>query len=356
MANNWTSHRARFQGSLGGVSVEDFKGLDYDLDKLEDRMKLIKEKVKEIEPFTNEYFFTKEKDDRDNGEFDNIVSDSDIREYYNYSPSTKEELSIDINICKYIEQYGSYLLNSKDLPKERQQEYTILNEDDFKKFLSKEMSSSTGSDATVVMDTRPSNDYTNMNLKITKKDMDVNLQNNKYGIRAKDRRLASILNDYNTLKEHLKGELRKIQLGEPAKYDLMKIRTLLADINDDMLMCKLMILGIRSQAKRLGDESPTNDYSTLDYSNPLHVKAIIRNCKITTPRPDDMASHIGYDLMIAVNKLRKSKKIDELDVEIIECYNSGNYSIRDIAEELKKGKSTIEQRLNKICKRLSEVM
>ena len=89
-----------------------------------------------------------------------------------------------------------------------------------------------------------------------------------------------------------------------AKYDLMKIRTLLADINDEMLMCKLMILGIRSQAKRLGDESPMNDYSTLDYSNPLHVKAIIRNCKITTPRPDDMASHIGYDLMIAVNKLR----------------------------------------------------
>lgn len=353
MANNWTSHRARFQGSLGGVSVDDFKGLDYELDKIEDRMRLIRQKVKEIEPFTNEYFFQKEKD---NGESDNLTTDSDIKEYFNYSPNGKEELSMDINICKYIEQYGSYLLNSKDLPKERQQEYTILNEDDFKKFLTKEMSSSNGSDATVVMDTRPSNDYTNMTLKITKKDMDVSLQNNKYGIRPKDKKLESVLNDYETLKIHLKKELRKIQLGEPAKYDLIKIRTLLADINDDMLMCKLMILGIRSQAKRLGDESPTNDFSTLDYSNPLHVKAIIRNCKMTTPRPDDMASHIGYDLMVAVNKLRKNKRIDELDVEIIECYNSGNYSIRDIAEELNKGKSTIEQRLNKICKRLSEVM
>lgn len=352
MTNKWTSHRARFQGSLGGITIDDFKGLDYDLDKIKDRMKLIKRKVKEIEPFTNEYFFSKEEDEV----MGVSVENREKREYFNYSPNGKEELSIDINICKFIEQYGSYLLNSKDLPKEKQQEYTILNEDDFKKFLSKEMSSSNGSDATVVMDTRPSNDYTNMTLKITKKDMDVSLQNNKYGIREKDIELELVLRCYNSLKEHLKSELRKIQLGEPAKYDLMKIRTLLADINDDMLMCKLMILGIRSQAKRLGDESPTNDFSTLDYSNPHHVKAIIRNCRMTTPRPDDMVSHIGYDLMVAVNKLKRSKKIDELDVEIIDCYNSGNYSIRDIAEELKRGKSTIEQRLNKICKRLSEVM
>lgn len=348
MTNNWISHRARFQGSLGGLTVESFKGLDYDIEKIKDRMELIKKKVEELEPFTNEYFFSKE--DKEESE------DSEKREYFNYSPSVKEELSIDTNICKYIEQYGSYLLNSKDLPKEKQQEYTILNEDDFKKFLSKELSSSGGSDATVVMDTRPSNDYTNLTLKVTKKDLNVSLQNNKYGIRKKDLELESVLNCYETLKNHLKGELRKIQLGEPAKYDLLKIRNLLADINDDMLMCKLMILGIKSQAKRLGDESPTNDFSTLDYTNPNHVKAIIRNCKMTTPRPDDTTSHIGYDLMVAVNKLRKNKKIDELDIEIIECYNSGNYSIRDIAEELNRGKSTIEQRLNKICKRLSEIM
>ena len=348
MANNWISHRARFQGSLGGLTVESFKGLDYDIEKIKDRMELIKKKVEELEPFINEYFFSKE--DKEESE------DSEKREYFNYSPSVKEELSIDTNICKYREQYGSYLLNSKDLPKEKQQEYTILNEDDFKKFLSKELSSSGGSDATVVMDTRPSNDYTNLTLKVTKKDLNVSLQNNKYGIRKKDLELESVLNCYETLKNHLKGELRKIQLGEPAKYDLLKIRNLLADINDDMLMCKLMILGIKSQAKRLGDESPTNDFSTLDYTNPNHVKAIIRNCKMTTPRPDDTTSHIGYDLMVAVNKLRKNKKIDELDIEIIECYNSGNYSIRDIAEELNRGKSTIEQRLNKICKRLSEIM
>ena len=356
MANNWTSYRARFQGSLGGVSVDAFKGLDYDLVKLQDRIKLVNEKVKEIEPFTSEYFFQKEKDEYDNGEFEHLVGEDDVREYFNYSPNTTDELSMDINICKYIEQYGSYLLNSKDLPKEKQQEYTILNEDDFKKFLSKEMSSSTGADATIVMDTRPTNDYTNLTLKITKKDLDTSLQHNKYGIREKDLYLESVLNDYENLKNHLKAELRKIQLGETAKYDLMKIRSLLANINDDMLLCKTMILGIRSQAKRLGDETPTNDLSLLDYSNPQHIKAIMKNCKITTPRPDCMSSHIGYDLMVAVNKLRKRKKIDSLDIEIIECYNTGAYSIRDIAEELKKGKSTIEQRLNKICKRLSEVM
>lgn len=348
MANKWTSHRARFQGSLGGVSVQDFKGLDYELEKLEDRMELIKNKVKEIEPFTDLYFFQQEESEDMEGE--------EVKEYFNYSPSCKEELSIDTNICKFIEQYGSYLLNSKDLPKERQQEYTILNEEDFKKFLSKEMSSDSGSDATVVMDTRPTNDYTNMNLKITKKDMDVSLQKNKYGIRDKDIRLASILNDYNTLKEHLKGELRKIQLGEPAKYDLMKIRTLLADINDDMLLCKIMILGLKSQAKRLGDESPYNDFSTLDYSDPTHIKHCLKFVGITnTPRPDDMSSHIGYDLNKAIGKLKKQGKLDKIDLEIIECYNS-NYSLSDIGEEIGMSKVAVHKRIDKISQKISEVI
>ncbi|MFR2314905.1 hypothetical protein [Terrisporobacter sp.] len=346
MTKQWTSYRARFQGALAGIKVQDLTGLDYDIEKYKDRLNFIVNKIDEVEPFLNEYFFPKSEED-DEGKSKEI-------KYFNYSPNTKDELSLDINICKFIEQYGSYILNSKDLARDKQQEYTILSEEDFKKQLNKEMS--TTADATLVLDTRPSNDYTNLALKITKKDLQPELQNNKYGVRAKDLYLAAVLNDYNILKEHLKNELRNIQLGVSAKYDLIKIRSLLADINDDMLMCKDKILALKAPAKRLGDETPYNDYSTLDYNNKHHLRAIMKNCKMTTPRPDDMSSHIGYDLMNGVNKLRKSKKIDKIDLEIIECYNSGNYTLEQIGKEVGMKKQSVDYRINRICEKLTGVM
>ena len=139
-----------------------------------------------LEYFFDEYFFTSEEEE--DGE--------KPRQYYKFDPNTTDELSEDINICKYIQSYGSYILNSKDLPRDKQIEYTILSEDEFKKQLLKEMATDFKSDASIVLDTRPTNDYKNLDLKITKKDMFPELQNNKYGVRDKDKELASILNDY----------------------------------------------------------------------------------------------------------------------------------------------------------------
>lgn len=355
--SNFVSYRARFQGKLAGISVEDLKGLDYEKEKLVDRMEEVLNKLDKVEPFFSEYFFQKENDDRDNGEFDHLITESDTREYYRYSPNTTDELSEDINICKLIQSYGSYILNSKDLPREKQQEYSILTEEEFEKQLLKEMATDFKTDASVVLDCRPKNDYTNLDHKITKKDLFPHLQKNKYGVREKDLYLAKVLNDYETLREYLRKELRKIQTGECSKYNLLEIRSLLAKINDDMIISKNQILGIRCQAKRLGDENPTNDYMTMDYKNPEHIKHMLKFCRITkTPRPDDMMSHIGYDMHVAINKLKEDKKIDNIDMEIIECINSGNYTHEEIALEVKRDSKTIRQRLNKIYKRISEVI
>lgn len=340
------SPRARFSGELGGIKVEDLKGLDYNIETLEGRLKEVRNKLEKVSPFFEEYFFSKEDEE---GETQ--------RQYYKYNPNSNDELSEDINICKYIQAYGSYILNSKDLPKDKQMEYTILSEDEFKKQLLKEMATDFKTDAGVVLDTRPSNDYKNLDLKITKKDMFPELQNNKYGIREKDRELASILNDYETLREHLRGEMAKIKSGEGSYLTLYQIKSMLATIMGDMHDAKRMVLGIKSQAKRLGDESPYNDFSMLDYSNPEHIKHMLKFCSITnTPRPDDMVSHIGYDLYIAIKKLVKSKKIDKIDEEIIECYNSGNYTQEEIGIEIKRDRKVVRQRLDKICRRIADVI
>ena len=341
------SPRARFNGTLNGIKVEDLKGLDYNVETIEGRLKELSDKLDKIMPFFDEYFYTPEEDE--NGE--------KPRQYYKFNPNTTDELSEDINVCKYIQSYGSYLLNSKDLPREKQMEYTVLTEDDFKKQLLKEMATDFKTDAGVVLDTRPTNDYKNLDLKITKKDMYPELQKNPYGVRDKDIELASILNDYETLREHLRSEMAKIKNGECSYLSLYKIKSMLSTIIGDMHDAKRMVLGIRNQAKRLGDETPYSDFSILDYNNPEHVKHMLKFCSITkTPRPDDMVSHIGYDLYKAINKLSKRKKIDDIDKEIIECYNSGNYTIREIAKEINKDSKTVQQRLDKISRRITNVI
>ena len=354
--SKFVSARARFSGTLNNISVQDLGGLDFDKDKLIDRIDEVTKKLEETKGFFDEYFFSKEKDDYDNGEFDYLITDSDKREYYRYSPNSIDELAQDINICKYLQMYGTYLLSSKDLKKEKMQEYTLLTEEEFKKQLNKELATDFKADANTVLDTRSTNDYNNINLKINKQDLNPYLQTNKYGIRDKDLYLAKVLNNYQTLREHIKSEMEKLKIGETSYLSLYQMKSLLSTLIGDMHDAKNMILGIRSQAKRLGDETPYNDYSTLDYGNTEHIKACLKFCPLGTPKPDVDISHIGYDLLVAIETLRKNKKIDNLDMEIIESYNSGNYTIREIASEIDRQPNVVTQRLNKICKRIVEVI
>lgn len=337
----WNSYRTNFQGVLENIKVEELSDIDYSKDTLEERKEFIENKIKEVNPFFETYF---------NGEeIETEEGEKKIREYFNFSPSLTDELSFDINICKFIEQYGSYLLNSKDIEKSRQLKYTILTEEEFKKYLKHEMSV----DTSIILDTRPSNDYINLKLKITKKDIYPTSDN----LREKEVELSSILKDYEKYRDALKEQMQRIKNGEETELGLYQIKKILGFIMCDMLDCKEQILGIRCAAKRLGDETPYNDFSVLNYKDPIHIKYMLKYCRLTnTPRPDNMSSHIGYDLNCAVKKLRKAKKLDKIDLEIIDCYNSGNYTQRQIAQEINRSKRVVAQRLDKICRRISKIM
>lgn len=382
--SNFVSHRARFRGELSGIKIADLKGLDYEKTTLKDRMKEVEGKLEEVMPFFNEYFFQKENDERDNGEFEHLKTENDEREFYRYCPNKTDELSEDINICQYIQAYASYILNSKDLPREKQQEYKILTEDRFKKILERErvMSSMNTSDEDedlagfaveqIILDTRPTNDYNNLDLNIDKLDFkkegyinnrpskeekkyytNIKPSVNKEELNERNDWLIATLNSYVTMQEYLKKEMNNIKCGEYSKYALFQLVGLMSDIKKDMIDAKKQLGGIRNQAKRLGDENPMNDYSELDYKNEEHIKLLLKYCRITkTPRPDDMMSHMGYDLHCTIQNLVNAERLDKIDLEIIECYNAG-YSEREIAKEINRGTTTVQQRLNKICKRIS---
>lgn len=356
----FTSYRARFQGELAGIKVSDLLNLDFNLETIEERMNFIECKLKEVGAYYDEYFNVKEKDKYDTEEFDNLEQNKRI--YYNYSPNTSDELSEDINICKYLEMYANYILNSKDIPREKQQQYKILTEQAFKTILKREqlLSSISNEDndsdvavEDIILDTRPANDYTNLDLVIKESDLDVTKQNNAYGIRNKDIYLAKVLNDYKVTYDYLREMMSRAKAGEKTQIPLNKIIQLTSGIKRDMLDSKNMILGIRCKAKRLGDEKPMNDMSTIDYTNPDHVKVILKNCTFGNVEPDNEMTHMAYDMEVAIINLFKNGTFDDIDIKAVQMYNQG-YTHKDIALGIEREEKTTRQRLDKIFRKIAE--
>lgn len=329
----FSSHRKMFKGKLANISVSMLNELDYNIELFAHRKRYVEEKYEKVKPF-----------------YDIFISGDEDNEYYKVGLNKDDDLSSEINIFKIIERDASYILNSKDIPRDKQQQYTFLTEEEFKTIEKKEKNfsclglgcDSTEDDGTMLM-IEPSkrNDYTNMEYKVTKRDLE-------------DSRAGQVLQEYNTYKELLKKELEKIQKKEKSIYNLYQVRSLLKDVNDDMIRSKIALFGIRNPAKRLGDESGAFYSEMIDYSDARVIKMILANVKLNGElEPDSNLSHIAYDMEFAIKKLYDQKVFDDIDLEVIECYNCG-YTLRAIAEELDKGKTTIIQRLNKVFKKISQ--
>ena len=313
------SHRTRFKGDLAGIKQEKIVELDYERENLEERLDYINKKYSYVSNYHEEY----------------------TSEYYKVNVNTNDNLSADINIFKAIERDGNYLLNSLDVPRDSQHKYNIMTQEDFDKLLKKEEKDDIADDAYQnILKPKFENDYTNMDLKITSKDL------------SEDSEMGEILRDYDAIKSHLKDEMKKIKLKQGSYLNVTKAKMILGTINCDMLDVKKSYKGITRPSTKLGDIGSAPDYDAIKYSNPAHVKAIISNVRFGDIQPDSMLSHLAYDIEKAINSLHANGKLDDLDMEIVECLNSG-YSERRIAEELKKGKTTIQQRVGKICRRVA---
>lgn len=328
----FSSHRKQFNGELANISVSMLNELDYNQESLADRKRYIEEKYSKIKPF-----------------FDLFINGEDDVEYYKVGLNKEDDLSSEINIFKAIERDGSYLLNSRDVHRDKNQEYRFLTEEEFKSIEKKEKNFSclgvgkeVNDDGVMLMiEPSKSNNYTNLTHKITKKNLD-------------DPRAGQVLKEYDSFKTYLKKELEKIQNKEESTLNLYKIRRLLRGVNDDMIRSKIILFGIKNPAKKLGDESGRFYTEKINYNDEVVIKKILKYVKMTGElQPDSELSHIAYDMEVAIKKLYECGLLDDLDLEIIECYNCG-YSHRAIAEELNKGKTTINQRLDKIFRRISK--
>ena len=274
------SHRTRFKGDLAGIEQEKIVELDYQRENLEERLDYINKKYSYVSRYHEEY----------------------TSEYYKVNVNTDDNLSADINIFKAIERDGNYLLNSLDIPRDSQHKYNLLTQEEFDKKLKDEKKVDLFSEDLVDI-LKPSfkNDFTNMDLKITNKDLE------------EDSEMGEILRDYDAIKSHLKDEIRKIKSKQGSYLNVTKAKMALGTINCDMLDVKKSYKGITRPSTKLGDIGSAPDYDSIKYSNPAHVKAIISNVRFGEIEPDSMLSHLAYDIKKAIDSLYANNKLDDLD-------------------------------------------
>ena len=221
------SHRTNFKGDLAGVEQNSIIKLDYTLESLEKRINYIKTKYKEISEYHEEY----------------------TSDYYKVEVNSNDNLSTDINIFKAIERDASYLLNSLDVPKEREYRYNLLTQEEFDKLLRGENKADLYSDSFLnILKPDFTNDYINLSLVVTKRDI------------LEDSEMGEVLRQYNDIRECLKDEMRKIKMGEESHLKLYQIKSLLSGLIGDMLDTKRIYKGIRRPSTKLGDIGSCPDY------------------------------------------------------------------------------------------------
>lgn len=313
------SHRTRFKGDLAGVEQKSIIELDYTKEKIKDRLQYIERKYDNVGKYHEEY----------------------TTDFYKVNVNTDDNLSADINIFKAIERDGSYLLNSLDIPRDKQHKYNILTQEEFDKMLKKEAKEDITDDAFKnILASSPKNDYINMDLKITPKDL------------KEDSEMGCILRDYDRAKTHVKGEILKIKDKQESYLNVYSAKLLSGTIGCDMLDVKKSYKGITRPSNKLGDIGSLPDYSSIKYSDPKHIRAIISVVKLGDLEPDSELSHIAFDIKVAIEELYKRKILDDRDLYIIEGVNSG-VSMRKLAKELGIKHQSVSERFSKVVDKIA---
>lgn len=337
----FSSHRTRFKGELAGIKTDQLSQLDYTKNTLKERKEYINNKYEKVKGFYNDYIFCKEKN-VDLNKDEELYTKEELEQYYKYNLNASDNLSQDINVFKTCERDATYLLNSSDIQRDKKQQYIFLNEEEFLEKIKKEKNISCEGNVEVLEMLVPAttNTYINMDYKIDNSDFN-------------HHKTAEVLGEYSKLRDKLRTEMDKIKSKDKDALPLYLVKNNLQTVNDDMILSKIQLRGIRDSAKKLGDESGAFDIDSIDYSNPKHIKSIVENIKFGDLSPSSDLSHIAYDIEKAIKTLHSNKIIDDIDMEIVDCVNNG-YTQRAIAEELGLSKTTIVQRMNKIYRRISE--
>lgn len=214
-----------FLASIDGVTANELnRVMDRTLDNYEERKKCIEETL-EGTTFFEEYF----------------------TDYYNVNASQNDYLSSENNVCKVLENYASYLLNSKDVDDEETEVYKFYyDEVAFKRAINKDVKyDDKGPEVIDFLLANQSNYKKAKDQKITAAD----LRRNDY--------LGEVLRDYQTYIDTLNNS------------DLQAYRRnrLKGEVQRDMILAKDALSRVHGYSLRYFSESTSPNLEVFDFAD-----------------------------------------------------------------------------------------
>ena len=267
--------------------------------------------------------------------------------YYNVNASQNDYLSLENNVCKVLENYASYLLNSKDIEDEESQQYKFYyDESTFRRAVNKDMKyDEKGPEVIDFLLANQSNYKKAKDQKITSSD----LKRNDY--------LGDVLRDYQTY----------IDVLNNSNMQAYKRNRLKGEVQRDMILSKDALLRVHGYQLRYFSESTRPNLEVFDFAdfnqlkgytvegvNPHYTKVDgLLKMKFNGDFQYDFQC-ILYDLDILIEKT----KLTERERECLNYFRDGltNVKIGDIiGVDEKSIRRSIDSAIKKVNKKAFEL-
>ena len=212
-----------FLASIDGVTANELnRVMDRTLDNYEERKKCIEETL-EGTTFFEEYF----------------------TDYYNVNASQNDYLSLENNVCKVLENYASYLLNSKDIDDEESQQYKFYyDESEFMRAINKDIK------------------YDDKGQEV----IDFLLANQSNYKKAKDQKItAADLNRNDVVGEVLRDYKSYIDTLDNSDMQAYRRNRIKGEVQRDMILAKDALLRVHGYNLRYFSESTKPNLEVFDF-------------------------------------------------------------------------------------------
>ena len=214
-----------FLASIDGVTANELnRVMDRTLDNYEERKKCIEETL-EGTTFFEEYFTN----------------------YYNVNASQNDYLSLENNVCKVLENYASYLLNSKDIDDEETEVYKFYyDESEFMRAINKDIK------------------YDDKGQEV----IDFLLANQSNYKKAKDQKItATDLNRNDVVGEVLRDYQSYVDTLDNSDMQAYRRNRLKGEVQRDMILAKDALLRVHGYNLRYFSESTKPNLEVFDFAD-----------------------------------------------------------------------------------------
>lgn len=309
-----------FLASIDGVTANELnRVMDRTLDNYDERKKCI-ENTLEGTSFFEEYF----------------------TDYYNVNASQNDYLSLENNVCKVLENYASYLLNSKDIDDEESQQYKFYyDESEFMRAINKDVK------------------YDDKGQEV----IDFLLANQSNYKKAKDQKITvADLNRNDVVGEVLRDYKSYIDTLDNSDMQAYRRNRIKGEVQRDMILAKDALLKVHGYNLRYFSESTQPNLEVFDFADFNQLKGYtvdgvdphyskvdgLLRMKFNGDFQNDFQC-ILYDLDILIEKTKLTKR----EKECLNYFRNGltNTKIGDI---IGIAESTTRENIDRAIKKVNK--